>query len=717
MKKMIDLRSFVMRGACSLSLLMAGSPAFAKTTTWKTGWTGSKETAALDFNSTDNWDNGVPVAGDIVVIPELGGTAYNNWLKIGGSLDIGAEGLTLQVDASYFQCDVVFSGSGSIKKTGKGRLGVSGVSTFAGGTFVSAGEVNARREQSTFGSAPIVLQVTGSAQDPKLSTDAWGCGIANDIQVTGSRSTPLVLLATGQEFRFRGKLMSDVDLIIQANNGKVYFDGGIEMPGRLLTAKVRDWSTETTGGNAPSFVISKSVNASIKKELVASLQFKAGCVGTGRDNDLTVSKGSVLFESGATWAGTNIVMETNSTEFKVNGADAICDQTSMAITGLAKIAIVSGVSLQLKKLAVNGQTIEEDVYAETDLPNVVSGAGALIVSSGKRTTWLGGVTGTGVAPQAGTPMSIYDPANWDNGVPAPGDTLVFTNKTSWNTMAFVGPFGDSFDIGEKGVVIECNGGNTKFGINFTGSGKITKIGNGNFGLAVDSSHTGGTLVRAGVFEIYKGSLQFGTGPIELLNSTLGKPRFLAESWGMSLKNDVLLTGDGASNILNDLGQEFVFYGTVTATHDFGVSGNHGNITFAQGVSAPGHAVTANVAPKYTDQTADVYFKKIVDADVIKVGSGKVFLQSALKNGERNLSVNAGACVCQSACEWSSVSVTASNGAALDISANVTVQTAAFSVDGQPKPEGVYTAAKLPGVVTGPGKLRVGGPFGMVLIFR
>lgn len=100
----------------------------------------------------------------------------------------------------------------------------------------------------------------------------------------------------------------------------------------------------------------------------------------------------------------------------------------------------------------------------------------MLVVGGRRTVWIGGVTGVGVGPKDGTPLSIYDGANWDNGVPGPGDTLVFTNSTSWNKQVFVGPYGESFDIGAKGIMIECRGDNTKtkFGLRFTGSGELRR---------------------------------------------------------------------------------------------------------------------------------------------------------------------------------------------------------------------------------------------------
>lgn len=59
---------------------------------------------------------------------------------------------------------------------------------------------------------------------------------------------------------------------------------------------------------------------------------------------------------------------------------------------------------------------------------------------------------------------------------------------------------------------------------------------------------------------------------------------------------------------------------------------------------------------------------------------------------------------------------ASENAKIDIASGVKVAVAQLHVDGVQKPTGVYSAANLPNVITGAGKLRVGTP-GVVIIFR
>ena len=82
-------------------------------------------------------------------------------------------------------------------------------------------------------------------------------------------------------------------------------------------------------------------------------------------------------------------------------------------------------------------------------------ATAAASASAKTTTWTGGATG-----KAGTAMSFLAAANWDNGVPEPGDTVVINASTAWDNPVYIGQeagstdTAETFDIGSAGLTIE-----------------------------------------------------------------------------------------------------------------------------------------------------------------------------------------------------------------------------------------------------------------------
>ena len=698
---------------------------------------------AKSFADENNWDNGAPEPGDTVVINCS--TTWDNPVYIGienGStdtvetFDLGSEGLTFDISSAYTRFHVNFTGSGKIVKIGSGNLGFDCDTSHTGGTEIRAGKLEPWKGSLKLGTAPVVM-TTEYGGKPTFGTDSWGAGFVSAIEVKGD--TSYTILSCGQYFPFDCEMSFEHDTTFNCTYGGITFHKAVTATGHTLTVK---GDRTADNNNPPNILFNRSVDAHLVKNGNKQLQLNG--VSPYPDNKLTINEGSCVIGSDGYWGGTNIVLGSSAVELKVNKFGALSDRTVVTITDTAKININAS-QLRLRALTVKGQPVEEGAYTAATLPAVVTGTGTLVVSSGKRTVWLGGVTGTGVGPKDGTAKSIYDAANWDNGVPEPGDTLVFTNSTAWNTMAFVGPFGESFDIGEKGIVIESNGGNTKFAVNFTGSGKITKLGSFNLGVAVDSLHTGGTLVLAGIFEPYKGSLQFGTGPIEFRASGSAKPRIVSESWGMGIKNDIVVSGDVSSYyLIDDLGQNFTFYGKVTATTDFGIKSKYGSIWFENEVSAPGHVVTAYSNPKNpTDQPSSILFVKKVDAnlDVQGNASGSVHLRGVSSGVDNVLTVTSGACEIEAAAAWGGTNVVVSSGAVvlkltnaknlssdavvriattggakINVAKNVRVCVAGLDVDGKQQPDCVYSKNNLSQAITGDGRIKVGNP-GAILLVR
>ena len=724
--------------AVGVSLALA-LPLFAKTTTWTAGAT-YKDKLAKSFNDPENWDNGVPAPGDTVVI--TCSSAWNNPVYIGiengatdtiETFDLGAEGLIFDISSRYTRLHVNFTGSGKIVKVGTGMLGLDCASSHTGGTEIRAGQLESWNGSIMFGTGPIEM-TTNYGSKPTFGSDTWGAGFANAFNFTGSEAYEV--MSVGQLFPFNGVLTFEHDATFACTYSGLVFFNDVEGNGHTLT--VNGNRTEDEWG-PPHIKFEKKVDANLVKLGNKTLYLNGRTENP--DNSLEIREGSCEIGVNGFWGGTNIVLNGTAVELKVNKSTGLSDRSEITIENSARLQIPSGVVLRIRKLTVGGDLIEDGVYDMQGLPSVVTGAGMLVVG-GRRTVWIGGVTGVGMGPTDGTPLSIYDAANWDNGVPGPGDTLVFTNSTSWNQQVFVGPYGESFDIGAKGIMIECRGDNTKtkFGLRFTGSGAITKIGSGRFGCAVSSAHTGGTIVREGFFQPFA-TLLFGTAPIEFRASGTSLPKIALDSWGYAISNRVELTGDVASyNLLDGIGQMFIFAGEVMATHDFGVKGLYGNMTLMEDVSARGHTILANAAPTVTSMKADVIFKKSVDANLLKVGTGPLLLEGVSTNLECSLTVREGWCEVKNGSLWSgtnivvestaaglklkgqdvlsseaTVRIDTSAGAKIDIASGVKVQIAELFVNGSAKDPGVYTAARLPNVITGTGKLRVGHCGALIII--
>lgn len=722
--------------------------ASAKTTTWTAGTTYKTDKVAKRFSDPNNWNNGAPEPGDTVVIE--GTSGWDNPIYIGiengatdtiETFDFGDKGLTLEIKTSYTRFLVDFQGTGRVVKTGGGKLGLACDSSFTGGCEMQAGLIEAWDNGNVFrfGTEPIEFVNSASAH-PGVTSDSWGASLKNAMLFSGL-DEDYTVSSLGQAYTY-GLVTATHDCSFKQTYGVLTFGSPVSATGKTLTIAI---GRQKDANSAPGVKLSSSVDASlvfnpIEGSLyVTPIVFEG--VSTNPDNGLTVGVSDCQFSASARWGGTNIVLRSNAEKLTLKSSSNLSADAYVSIENDAKISVAQGVTVGIRGLTVKGTPVPSGYYTKVELPLVIDGDGCVAVGMGKRTTWLGGLTGGSItSPNGGTPLSIFDPANWDNGVPVKGDILVFTNTYHWSKTAYVGLEGETFDIGSEGIVIETVS-HIKLNTKLTGSGTVVKTGSGTLGVAVNSEHAGGARITEGKFESFISSLVFGTGPVTLVNSGSKKPAIEANLWGCGIKNKLVFEGDVSSTVTS-LGQYFTFGGDIESCHDFTIEGTYGSLTFSGTISAPGRTFTAN-ANRTVDENNPPHFycQKSVDANLLKLGNRTLYLQGVSTNSESGLTVREGSCVIDTNGSWAgtnvvveatagaltlkananlsdaaTVRIDTSNGAKINIASGVKVAVAELHVDGVQKPAGLYSAANLPNVITGAGKLRVGTP-GVVVIFR
>ena len=361
---------------------------------------------------------------------------------------------------------------------------------------------------------------------------------------------------------------------------------------------------------------------------------------------------------------------------------------------------------------------------------------ALATPAGAKTTkWAGGVTGNSSA-KSGTAKSFVDPANWDNGVPEPGDTVVFDTSTDYNNQIFVGGQDGStytnefFDIGSAGLTIDMKTSYVWMNVNFTGSGKIVRTGDGYFKPLCDSDFTGGAEIQDSIFMSWLKPLRFGTGSIEFARKTSSAhPKLQSGAWNASITNELAFTGIAGSYAGIDVGQQFTFYSDVSATHDLQINSKYGSVTFKKNMSAPGKTVTVN-ANRDGTETVNVTFNGMVDANIVKTGNKILYLNGSSPVATNTLTVSVGTCEIGASGFWGGTNIAVAAGATLSlkgagnlsqsahlavaeggtvtVASGVTAKVAALTVGDKAFPVGRYTASTLPGTVSGSGSLVVLG---------
>ena len=689
------------------------------------------------FLEAASWkENAVPEPGDTIVVDKSGSSWNKHFLigRTGESFDFGDKGLTFRIDSNHARFMVNFTGTGKITKTGTGSYGVDCDSGHTGGTDVLMG-VFQTWGQYSFGTAPIKFIAADGAK-PRLGTDKSNVYPKNAVVFTGSGYTgEYSMLETGQAFTFY-RFTSDHDGFINAKNVTVNFNDDVEMPGRTLALKFMSGGT-----TAPNFTFAANKNIDVSICHLSGGKLTINGICTNVANNLLIENGPCVFGTAARWAGTNVVLKSTAGNLSLASSQNLGGETSISIENDAKINISSGVEARIRSLTVKGMAVPSGHYSKADLPAVIDGDGVLSVGMGKRTTWIGGLTG-GIPPSnpdGGTPLSIFDSANWDNGVPVAGDTLVFTNNYSWWNSVYVGLPDESLDIGEKGIAIETVS-HLKLNVKLTGRGSVVKTGAGTLGVSRDSEHAGGTRILGGKFESFIEKLGFGTGPVALVAGSGNRPALEANLWGRGITNAIIFAGE-ADYTVSTMGQLFDFDGDVLSEHDFTLKSTFGGYRMKGTVSAPGKTLTVDCSRDDDKSPPHVYCEKSVDANVVKLGNKNLYLKGASTNPANSLTIRRGSCVVEATGSWAGtnvvvestaislalknnaslssaavVRIATTDGAKIDVAKNVKVGIAELWVDGVRLPDRTYSAQTLPSAISGGGRLKVGNA-GMVLIYR
>lgn len=167
------------------------------------------------------------------------------------------------------------------------------------------------------GTSKVVIDRTGG-KNPQLFLLNKGIKLTNDVEIVGAAtSTPpkASLAGSNDAGTFMGKITSATDFSIAgghcngapAKNNRIWYDCDFDAPGKTLyLASCVSWGTFLN--------LSGDINCSIDGVSGTSaskiVHFEFNGKGTAIDADLTLGSTSNIFFSGATWAGTNVLVKS-----------------------------------------------------------------------------------------------------------------------------------------------------------------------------------------------------------------------------------------------------------------------------------------------------------------------------------------------------------------------------------------------------------------------
>lgn len=417
---------------------------------------GAIEIAASDFvtgsfrmtNSTLSTVNLIAGSGTAtaelsgVQMKLLGGSEVIDTLLIDGfspgNVVVGGGGLTVDTQGGNAQIASELTGTGSLTKTGAGRLRLTTANTYGGGTFVEGGVLELTGN-SNLGAGDIALG-TGELRAHTNST------LAGDLD----GGIQLISVAAGQTGTFSaadGQTLTLVPLDFLLVAGSTMQVGSAGNTGNVVFAPTGAAAltadsainvaagTLTAGNNELGFMTSIAASTTVASG--ATLDF-ADHLSTGGIN--------ALFGAGTVNTGTNTatVLTVNSGDFAgdIAGGGALVKESSGTLTLSGQSAFTGGTTVNAGTLLVDGDL-------SFGLGEVTVNTGGTLGGSGivGTITLNGGALAPGSSPGTFTAQNLF----WQDGL------LVFD----------LGPSSDFLNL-----TGDLNGFGTSYGFSFIDAGWV-----------------------------------------------------------------------------------------------------------------------------------------------------------------------------------------------------------------------------------------------------
>ena len=417
----------------------------------------------------------------------------------------------------------VLSGNGGLAKIGAGKLTLSGLNTYSGGTRLDAGTL-AVGSNTALGTGTLTF-----ASGTTLQAAANGLTLANTLTLNGTDTI-------------------DTQANVMALSGSIGGTGGL--------AKIGTGTLKVSGANTYSgatTVTAGTLQAGAANTFSAASAFTVGAFLDVHGFNQTIGSlagAGTVTNSGAGAATLTVGGNNTSTTFSgtlQNGASAL----GLAKTGTGTLTL-SGVNTYRGGTTVNGGTLA--VSADNNLGDnsgsLAFGGGALQFLSGfisNRAVTLnsgggtfdtngngplltgsisgpGGLTKVGIGDLTLAGASTYSgPTNVLLGTLAAGPTNVFSPASAFTVVAggalnlngfnqSIGSLSGDGLVGNAGpgpatLTTGGNNSSTTFsGVIFDAPGtmRLTKAGTGTMILSGDNSYTGGTTISAGTLQLGDG---------------------------------------------------------------------------------------------------------------------------------------------------------------------------------------------------------------------
>jgi len=442
------------------------------------------------------------------------------------NLNLGTGAVTMNanrqvtVTANTLTVGGVISGSGfSLTKAGNGALTLTNANTYSGGTTLTAGILRVGNN-SAFGAGALALNGgTLSSDSGTLRTLANNLTIGGNVAFgDGTNAGQLVFDGTA-DLQGSNRVLTSVLGTQGARFSGVISNGGITMEGTGRITLANDGNTFTGGTTINGGILATSLNALASSGSVTignGGSLAIGSNGTTTINNLSGVTGSVIrtdFNLDSDGARTLSVNQTTSDTFAGTftqgggGRTISLIKSGSAILGLTGSVNYTGdTTVSQGTLAIGGGGgIYRGGFRGTQVLTV--GSGAILELQNWNYNETTGSLG-GLANQAarivinGGTIRMTGTTVYGRGVTvnAGGATFEAATGTTW-TFDDTGDGNIAFVYNDDPSLTFAGDGSFVFNKSFSGTGALTKSGDGTLTLPTTNTHTGATTVTDGTLAV------------------------------------------------------------------------------------------------------------------------------------------------------------------------------------------------------------------------
>ncbi|MCP4563812.1 MAG: autotransporter domain-containing protein [Bosea sp.] len=371
--------------------------------------------------------------------------------------------------------------------------GGAGTGAFAGG---NAFELLANTSLTNNG---LVEGGSGATGNAGVSVQAAGGSLVNNGTIRGGTGTAGSTSAAGVAF------LAALDSFINRGTIEGGTGGaGIQSSSTTISLNIVNSGTITAGtGQANAIFVASGASNSLTLELQAGSVIEGNVVANATATSDVLRLGGATNASfdastignGAQYRNFDRFEKTGSSTWTLTGETTAVTPWRLA-GGTLSIASDGSLGVTSGVLTFDGGTLQTTANT-TSARNVVINARGGTVQAGADLSWSGVVSGSGALTKTGSGTLVLTGANTYTGgtTIAAGTVQVGDGGTAGSITG---------NVANDGTLAFNRSDNATFAGAVSGSGSLQQAGGGTLTLTGNSSHTGGTTIRAGTLQLGDG---------------------------------------------------------------------------------------------------------------------------------------------------------------------------------------------------------------------